>query len=161
MDWHTLKEEVYYEDGSLRDIYVLDTSIEDWRKWSELINQKYKVRFYDGRTEQWMDQVDFGTVDAHWAGEVEATSSAVITVGTFEINCHFFVPDELENDIHPEEFQSLNHHNQLMEYLVAVSKHLNKKVLLTDENRRTSASIEVDKGQIKYKMEKKRQYKED
>jgi hypothetical protein len=151
MNWHTLKEEVYYEDaGSLRDIYILNTSIEDWRNWTELVNQKYEVRFYDGRIDQWMDQIDFRTVNAHWAGEVEPTSSAIITIGAFEINCHFFVPHELENDIHPEEFQSLNSHNQLMEYMVTVSKHLNKKVVLTDENRLTSVLIEVDKGQIRY-----------
>ncbi|CAA9286072.1 MAG: hypothetical protein AVDCRST_MAG56-4137 [uncultured Cytophagales bacterium] len=150
MDWNTLKEQVYCEDGSLRDIYVLDTSMEDWRKWTELVNGKYKVRFFNGNTEHAMDAIDFEMVKASWTGEVEAGSNAIITVGAFEVNCHFFVPEELENDIHPESFRSMDDHNQLMEYLAAVSNHLDKKVLLTAENCITSVAIEAEKGQIKY-----------
>jgi hypothetical protein len=48
MNWKRLKEEVYFEDGSLRDIYIFDTSIEDWKKWVDLVNREYRVSFYNG-----------------------------------------------------------------------------------------------------------------
>jgi len=150
MDWNTLKEQVYFEDGSLRDIYVLDTSLEDWRKWTELVNGKYKVRFFNGNTDQEMETIDFEMVQAYWTGQVEAGNNVIVNVGAFEVNCHFFGPDELENDIHPESFQSMDDHDQLMEYLATVSVHLNKKVLLTAENCITSVAIEAEKGQIRY-----------
>ncbi len=150
MDWNTLKEQVYFEDGSLRDIYVLKTSVEDWRKWTELVNGKYQVRFFSGNIEHEMNAIDFELVKASWTGEVVAGNNAIINLGTIEVNCHFFGPDELENDIHPESFQSMNDHDQLMEYLATVSRCLNKKVLLTAENCITAVAIEAQEGQIKY-----------
>lgn len=65
-DWRTLKNKIYFEDGSLRDIYVFGTDIHDWRKWADLVNEKYKVEFYDAKTELTKDKIDFGTIEECW-----------------------------------------------------------------------------------------------
>lgn len=144
MDWNTLKANVYCEDGSLRDIYVLHTSAEDWRKWTELINGKYKVSFYNGQTGQTTDKIDFEAVNAYWTQKTEFTNGATITTGNLTVNCHFFGADEIENDVCPREIQSPDSHHQLMAYLADISSHLSKKVLLTAENSQESVLIEVE-----------------
>jgi hypothetical protein len=144
MDWNIIKENVYYEDGSLRDIYVLNTSAEDWRKWTQLVNRKYKVSFYNGQTGQTTDKIDFKAVNAFWTGKTDFTNGAVIAIGNFTVNCHFFCADEFENDVCPREIHSPDSHHMLMEYLTDVSCQLGKKVLLTSENSTESVLIEAD-----------------
>lgn len=65
-DWRTLKSKIYFEDGSLRDIYVFGRDIHDWRKWADLVNEKYKVEFYDAKTELTKNKIDFETVEECW-----------------------------------------------------------------------------------------------
>ncbi|ARS42457.1 hypothetical protein CA265_23485 [Sphingobacteriaceae bacterium GW460-11-11-14-LB5] len=47
MNWELLRKKIYYIDGSLRDVYIKDTSMEDWEKWIDLVNTKYEVKFYN------------------------------------------------------------------------------------------------------------------
>jgi predicted RNA-binding protein Jag len=148
MDWNTLKANVYCEDGSLLDIYVLHTSAEDWRKWIELVNGKYKVSFYNGQTGQTTDKIDFEAVQAHWTRKTDFTNGAIITIGNFTVNCHFFGADEIENDVCPREIQSPDNHHQLMEYLTNISNQLDKKVILTTENSQESVLIKVEGERI-------------
>jgi hypothetical protein len=46
LSWENLKNKVYFLNGSLRDIYVRDTTKEDWQKWSDFVNANYKTSFY-------------------------------------------------------------------------------------------------------------------
>jgi len=43
MNWQTIKDKIYYGDGTLRDIYVLNISKEDWAKWIQFVNQNCRV----------------------------------------------------------------------------------------------------------------------
>jgi hypothetical protein len=52
-----LRTGVYEIDGTWRDIYVLDTTQDDWRSWMTFVNQHYRVcwgaiDYQDGR--RWM-----------------------------------------------------------------------------------------------------------
>jgi len=33
MAWENIKQNIYYSDGSLRDIYILNSTRADWKKW--------------------------------------------------------------------------------------------------------------------------------
>lgn len=155
MEWKNLKEKVYYEDGgSLRDIYVFETTIEDWERWIDLVNQNYRVEFYNGFTEEKSDQIDVGVVKQYWEGKTEMSNWATIFIYNFQIKCYFFISQEIENDISPKEFLSIEDHLHLMEYLKAVSGCLNKKVFLTEENYqkeyiKEATLIEVEKEKVK------------
>jgi len=49
MNWKELKDEIYYWDGSYRDIYVLCTSLTDWEKWITYVNANYKINWFNGK----------------------------------------------------------------------------------------------------------------
>ena len=135
-DWYTIKEEIYYYDGSWRDIYVLDTTRDDWAKWIELINKKYVVEFYNGRTQRTETAINKQMVFDYWERKTDLSNDAVIRIGGITLKCHFFISKEIENDFDPSEIETIEDHNRVMSYLTDVSKLLSKTVLLTAENQR-------------------------
>ncbi|WP_293304826.1 hypothetical protein [Pedobacter sp. UBA5917] len=134
MNWETLRKKIYYIDGSLRDIYVKNTNIEDWEKWIDLINTGYKVAFYNGQSGETESQIDKSTVFDYWNGKSDLLSGVTIHLEGILIKCHFFGGDEIENDITPLEINSIEDHNRLVSYLKDVSVCLGKEVMLTPEN---------------------------
>lgn len=141
--WHELKEKIYFEDGSLRDIYAFDINLRDWEKWVAFVNQNYQVEFLDKETEQTKSAIDFSAVKRFWSGESEFVKRATIKIDEININCHFFVQDEFENDIFPKEINSLDSHKKLVDYLSKVSRIFNRKILLTEENSPQFALLEI------------------
>ncbi|WP_294226193.1 hypothetical protein [uncultured Chryseobacterium sp.] len=137
MNWKYLKDNIYLSDGSLRDIYVLNTSRVDWENWIGFVNQNYKIEFkYYDREGEFVsnDTIIFEPIFKRWDGINDLIIDATIDIGGILVKCYFFSEDEIENDITPLEVKSLEHHHRLMEYLSCVSKILNKEVLLTIEN---------------------------
>ena len=147
MDWTKLKKQIYFEDGSLRDIYVLDTTTRDWEKWADLVNKKYHVEFWDGRTGLKTDKVDFAIVKEYWDsnGEREIIS-ATIRVGLINVKCHFFDDSKIENDIDPGEIKSQVDHDELIDYLNDISVSLDKEVIVTEENTEGLVLLRVENG---------------
>jgi hypothetical protein len=41
--WEKIKENIYFLDGSLRDIYKNETTENDWKKWIDYVNKNYKI----------------------------------------------------------------------------------------------------------------------
>jgi|688.fasta_scaffold483029_1 hypothetical protein len=147
-DWRTLKNKIYFEDGSLRDIYVFGTDIHDWRKWADLMNEKYKVEFYDAKTELTKDKIDFGTVEECWTQKDREWITATIKLGAVNIRCHFFIDSEIENDIDPRELKSLDDHSNVLKYLRDISVTLDKDVFVTTENTEDDKLISVRKNEV-------------
>jgi hypothetical protein len=152
-DWHKIKEQVYYWDGSLRDIYVLGTTQDDWSKWIGLINQKYPVEFYNGQTEQSEATINMNVVFDYFNGKTDLLNSATVTLGNIIIKCHFFTEQEIENDIDPREVDTIEDHHRLVSYLVDISKVLNKTVVLTAENEQETVYILADGDNVKLNAE--------
>ncbi|WP_406825075.1 hypothetical protein [Pedobacter sp. KACC 23697] len=134
MTWEILRKKIYYIDGSLRDIYVKDTSMEDWEKWIDLINTGYKVKFYNGLSGEIESQIDKSMVFDYWNGKTDLLSNVTIHLKDILVKCYFFGGDEIENDITPSEINSIEDHNRLVDYLKDVSACLDKEVMLTPEN---------------------------
>ncbi|GAB3833520.1 hypothetical protein [Hymenobacter jeollabukensis] len=150
MDWNQLKEEIYYVDGSLLDIYVLNTTAEDWWRWVELVNANYSVTFSGLDSGQTQDWIDFAVVERMWAKPEEREwSTARIQLRNFTINCLFFWEGDIENDIDPKDFQSIEDHEALLLYLQRVSEALQKPVRLTPENTEEMALIEVNGSDVR------------
>jgi hypothetical protein len=143
MTWEELKERVYFVDGSLRDIYVLDTNDEDMEKWSQYVNTNHVVEFYDSRVGQTTAAVSFHAVLQTWTENDRESVMATIRIGAITINCFFFDQSEIENDIDPKEFNSMKEHDNLLAYMKDVSKLLNKEVILTHENAKEAILIKV------------------
>ena len=135
--WEELRAGVYELDGSWRDIYVLDTTREDWRHWMTCVNRHYPVRWgaVDYQEDQTMDAIDVAYIDSRWeAGEGTLTSWCTVFLDQVEVKCHFFTYLEIEQDIDPSQIQSVADHERLMAYLVTISCALHKEVIVTAEN---------------------------
>jgi hypothetical protein len=148
-EWYKIKEEVYYWDGSWRDIYVLETSQEDWRNWIDLVNHNYSVQFYNGQTQQTETAIDKKTVFDYQQHKTDLTSSAVIKAKRITVNCRFFSVQQIENDIDPREIKTIEEHQELIDYLKAMSERLSKPVVLTAENQPDMVYIIVENDKVK------------
>ncbi len=63
---------------------------------------------------------------------------------TWVIKCYFAGDDEIENDIDPREVVSIDDHLRIVQYMAAVSKRLNKPVIMTMENARNTIDSKED-----------------
>ena len=151
MDWQELKDKVYYWDGSWRDIYIHDTTKEDWQIWADFVNTNFKTSFHIYETEVKENRVDLGKIFEYWNGVHEYCSTATIYVDNIQVNAHFFTEEEIENDITPNEINSIDDHNKLMDYMKSISKILNKPVMLTPENQADFVLISVDQNAVTIK----------
>jgi hypothetical protein len=52
MNWNRLKNKLYVWDGGWLDIYVHSTSCNDWKIWSDYVNQNFKINWYNGKAER-------------------------------------------------------------------------------------------------------------
>lgn len=152
MDWQILKDKIYYWDGSWRDIYVHNTTKEDWQTWADFVNTNYRTSFHIYDTETRNDKVDLTKILDYWNGTKENCSTATVYIDDIQLNAHFFTDEEIENDITPNEINSLDDHNKLMDYMTRLSKVLNKTVVLTPENQSDFVLISVDKDEVKINL---------
>ena len=148
MDWTVLKDKIYYWDGSWRDIYVLNTTRHDWKKWIDYVNLNYSIDCFNGKTNADEKKVDFNVIEEFWNGNLDLRSSAKILIDKIQINAHFFSDTEIENDIDPREFTSIEDHDKLIKYMSDISILLNKEVILTPENEHETALFKVDKSGV-------------
>jgi hypothetical protein len=136
VSWKDLKENVYFLDGSLRDIYVRNITIESWRRWAEFVNSNYRVEFevYGSSQTSPLSAIDIEVVKQKWDGLEEESANATIYLGSIQLKSYFFTNDELDNDLTPKEFTSIEDHKALISYLSKISKLLEREVLITEED---------------------------
>ncbi len=148
MNWSFLKENVYFHDGSWRDICVQNIQLGDWKNWVEFVNKKYQIEWYNDTTETKEAKIDFEVISQYWDGQHDLCSSAKVFINNIQVNVHFFDDNEIENDLDPTEFRSLEDHNCLMKYLTEVSLLLKRSVIVTPENLPNLTLIKVNGEQI-------------
>ena len=108
MNWTDLKNKIYYWDGSWRDIYVLQTNHTDWKKWVDYVNKNYRIAWFNGKADKIENQIDFSVVEEFWNGNHDLCSTAKVFIDKMQINAHFFVDTEMENDIDPRMHRTMN-----------------------------------------------------
>ncbi len=150
MNWTELKDNVYYCDGSLRDIYVLDVSRHDWEKWVDHVNKNYRIEWFNGKTGTDESQIDFNSVKEVWTGNSDFHTTAKVFVDKIQVNAHFFIDTEIENDIAPAEITSIKEHEKLLKYMTDISTLLNKEVILTPQNMSEIVLVKVMKDDVAY-----------
>ncbi|TGE20912.1 hypothetical protein [Hymenobacter metallicola] len=152
-DWETLKRTVYSDDGSLRDIYVLDTTREDWNRWIAFVNARYPVRWeaegHNGGAPATAINADF--IARRWdAGREQLTVLAAVFLGNVQANCHFFVETNIEQDLAPGEIRTPADHEQVLAYLIDLSTALSKEVILTEESAEEAVWFRVNGTCVEY-----------
>ena len=150
MNWTELKKEIYYWDGSWRDIYVLQTGIEDNKKWTDYVNEKYRIEWFNGLTQAEETIINFDVIKEYWNGNHDLCSTAKIFIDKIQINNHFFSETEIENDIDPREINSIQDHERVVKYMTDLSCLLDKPVILTPENDQEIILMKISKTEVKY-----------
>ena len=130
MNWNKYKKEFEW-DGSLRDLYILNTDISHWQRLIDsLQGGTYKITFkVDDETVAMPEDVTeiFRKRD-------EVTVLMSLALGGIIINSHFFTDQQIEFDIDPREINSEEKLNQLFGFMRGIGQLLQKEVLLTSEN---------------------------
>ncbi|MFZ0577995.1 MAG: hypothetical protein WAM41_10875 [Psychrobacillus psychrotolerans] len=126
-------DEVFFNDGSLRDIYVLDVDLNDWQMFFEWIYlSSWEIKLYkDG-----LETVNEIKSVAKLFKDKEFFSFllSIDIDGAAKINCHFFSKDEMEFDVNPIEIKGLYEANAVFEFMRKLSSILGKEIFLTEEN---------------------------
>ncbi|MDB5149838.1 MAG: hypothetical protein JWQ57_3858 [Mucilaginibacter sp.] len=142
MNWEQLKENVYYTDGSLRDIVIKNTSKSDWCLWANFVNGHYKIKFNtDGISE---NKINIEKAIEAMNGVENTLWTSIVYIGDITLKTHFFIEKEIEHDIDPKEFKTIDDHHKLIKYMSDISVLLNKEVNLTDENMHDNSLINAN-----------------
>lgn len=134
MNWQQLRNNIYYIDGSLRDILIKGTTKEDWIIWTDFVNSNYKTACHVYETNLIEDKIDINKVFKYWEDINNASLAATVFINDILIKCYFFDDEEIENDITPKEINSIADHELVVEYMLRLSNVLDKTVILTPEN---------------------------
>ena len=148
-NWEDIKW-IFEPNGALRDIYVQETSIKDWGKIIDLINEKYEVNCGDTGEYKDSQKIDKNHVIEYLIDETgeKESKSASIVLGKIKLNCHFFLEDQIEFDIDPNEINSIEDFELIKNFMTDVSKLIDNQITLTDENipQIPLVKIDVEKG---------------
>ena len=150
MNWTELKQKIYFKDGSFRDIYILQTNIEDNEKWADYVNESYRIEWFNGVTQADETKIDFAVIKEFWNGNQDLCSTANVFIGKVQINNHFFIDTEIENDIDPREINTISDHECVVKYMTDLSNLLDKPVILTPENEQETILMIVSKSEVEY-----------
>jgi len=137
---------IFAQDGSLVDMYIQDVTISDWEKLIDFLNLNYDLKYGEDDS----NQIDKDYALRYLNDETGEMEFKLLRVYLYEIqvNCFFFLPDQIEFDIHPGEVTSLLHFERIEKFMTAVSIELNNQVTLTAENSPEFPlfKIDFDKG---------------
>ena len=136
--WQESSEKILYHDGSLRDVYVLDTGPEDWKRLLQALPYSPWTYSYtwDG------EPTDLPQTFAE-ARSREGVALLSIDKNGFWLNCHFFGENEIECDFRPNEINSPEAFSQLSAFLSWVADLLGKDVIITPENTRDDVLMRI------------------
>jgi hypothetical protein len=127
-----LHQSVFELDGTLRDIYVEDTTLEDWKTVLEHILGGYPgarlLRWRDGESVEVPIPIDLESLfdgDDRWL--------LMFTIAELEVDCHFFLVHEIELSFAPEPATEASL-RPLLAFIVAIGDAIGRDVIVTPEN---------------------------
>lgn len=127
IDWEREKG-AFVPDGSLRDLYVLETTIDDWRAVvAHFESGPYGVRFTDPHVPHPVAP----QIERLFAAE--SPPMMFVTVDGILLVCHFFAIECIELDLDPSDVSASNV-RALFELMVDLGELTGRVVVLTPEN---------------------------
>ncbi len=130
MEWSKIAPS-FHNDGSLRDIYIRETTLNDWTcVWNFLRSGSEHLTFeVDGVAITPPLRVE----DVFRQGALHSLNAS-FSYGKQRINCHFFAIEEIEFDLDPRDIDGAVEAESLATFLTALGRATLKQVLLTAEN---------------------------
>ena len=119
-----------YIDGSLRDIYVHNTDINDWNKlYQSLLNSEYQLSYLrDGELQEIPENAELILCNNKCAHTFRVQSENIVFI------THFFIEQQIEFDVDPKDFNSYDQSEILFDFMHFVSDVLGKEVVMSPEN---------------------------
>ena len=128
MNWDDYKNE-FHADGGLRDIYVNDTSLNDWQRFVDYLRKT------EARLEYFVNEVQALPIQIDEIFQSrEHTRLLAINLGGVSLNCHFFVLDQIELDFDLGDIRSEAQAKVVFRLMSTIGRVLDKVVILTYEN---------------------------
>ena len=128
---NVLLNTLFENDGSLRDIYILNTNRYDWIQLWEFLNNSYDlVLSIDGEIASKIpkDVIDIFNL------KKEKSIYLIIPLNGIEFNCHFFYFDEIEFNITPRSVNNILDVKTIIKFMGDLSFLLSKNVSISIEN---------------------------
>lgn len=128
-------------DGSLRDIYVLGTTQEDWQKLLDFLHTGlYAVSFLvAGEQRPLPTHIEEAFSLIHSSGGMLRLDGDQLV-----LHCYFYTVGEIEFDLDPWTINSEERLSRLLDFMRTIGNLLNKPVILSPENASWVALIRFD-----------------
>ena len=117
-------------DGSLRDIYVFDTTLADWERLINFIRDKFPIISFTLDSVQAKMPANASEIFAFRASQ---NPSCNFMVNGISVAFHFFCEEEIEMDIVPNDIDRPERLAILLNFIAGLGDCLNKPVVLTPE----------------------------
>jgi len=141
MDWNAIKETLYEEDGSLRDI-VADTdemTLEKWKLLCAFLQKSYDLHvFCDGKEID--ERFEYSLVKKAFLDE---NHFYYVSFNICRIPFHLYLSfgeqhldgnEHLEFDFFPHEVDDLDKHNAILDFMMQLANVLQISIRMTYEN---------------------------
>jgi hypothetical protein len=118
---------IWKVDGSFRDVYVVGTTLEDWKRFIAFAVSYPCSYEYDGMIAS-MPEIE------EILNNPDHTHLLSMNVGAALLNCHFFVLNEIEIDIDPKEVKGPLEHDGVLAFAAGLARAVGKPIIITPEN---------------------------
>ena len=141
MEWSELQSEFEW-DGSLRDIYILNTTLADWRSAIRALSES-------GLPLSFKTQGAMSSLPADVADVFDSSDGLLsVDLDGMLLNSHFFGTDEIEFDLDPREVTTGDRATALAGFLAILGTATGKPVILTRENAREAIILQWNPPEI-------------
>lgn len=143
MAWKDVASEFVW-DGAWRDIYVIGTTIADWQRVLDLLNDKTPdaLAFYVNGEEL----PSAPSAEVIFERRQETSTLLQVTAGNVHLNCHFFCEEEIEFDLDPRELRGEGDLQAVLTFMTAIANAAGKRAILTHENSQEAVILNVQPG---------------
>jgi len=129
--WEEVARE-FAPEGSLRDIYVLGTTAEDWARVLDAVRHHYAPLTFTAGGEP--TELPNRAADIFPLWERETAPLLRFEVEGILVTCHFFTPEEIEFSIDPEDVTGRERLEATADFLRIIARAVGKPALLTPES---------------------------
>ena len=126
--------DAFYVDGSLRDLYVLHTTLEHWQKMLDHVRRAGLVAGFERGAQSAELPLRVSDLFAEKEDPDHESLLLRLNVDGLWINCHFFQDDGIEFDLDPREMSNEQRYEALMGFMVALGRATGRRVVMTPES---------------------------
>jgi len=141
--------EAFELDGSFRDLYVLDTTVDDWKALFNLLRSRRAFShqlFINGEPAAIPQNPDPGFPDSPSLQSGNVGWSLSIDLDGLQLAAHFFSPEQIEFNLDPKQLNAETF-VELLNFMASLGRALKREVLLTPENREHAPIAKYDPRQ--------------